>query len=100
MREATANEMADVLCYLLNLSNVLGIDLSDVLRAKMVKKRRIRRSNIGASTKFDRVCVCVGLHIPSVPPQRRTGGPSLLPTTDRKVRPSATTDRKVRPTKD
>ena len=36
-REAIADEMADVLCYLLNLSNVIGIDLSDALRAKMVK---------------------------------------------------------------
>src|SRR5476649_444723 len=34
-REAIADEMADVACYLLNLSNVLGIDLSDALRAKM-----------------------------------------------------------------
>jgi dCTP diphosphatase len=29
--------MADVFCYLLNLSNVIGIDLSEALRAKMVK---------------------------------------------------------------
>jgi NTP pyrophosphatase (non-canonical NTP hydrolase) len=36
-REAIADEMADVFCYLLNLSNVIGIDLSEVLRAKMVK---------------------------------------------------------------
>jgi dCTP diphosphatase len=36
-REAIADEMADVACYLLNLSNVLGIDLSDALRAKIVK---------------------------------------------------------------
>ena len=36
-REAIADEMADVLCYLLNLSNVVGIDLSEALRAKMVK---------------------------------------------------------------
>ena len=36
-REAIAEEMADVLCYLLNLSNVIGIDLSEALRAKMVK---------------------------------------------------------------
>ena len=28
-REAIADEMADVFCYLLNLSNVLGIDLSE-----------------------------------------------------------------------
>jgi NTP pyrophosphatase (non-canonical NTP hydrolase) len=37
MREAVADEMADVACYLLNLSNVLGIDLSDAIRAKLVK---------------------------------------------------------------
>ena len=36
-REAIADEMADVFCYLLNLSNVIGIDLSDALRAKLVK---------------------------------------------------------------
>ena len=36
-REAVADEMADVACYLLNLSNVLGIDLSDAVRAKLVK---------------------------------------------------------------
>ena len=37
LREAIADEMADVFCYLLNLSNVIGIDLSEALRAKMVK---------------------------------------------------------------
>src|ERR1700680_1339787 len=36
-REAIADEMADVFCYLLNLSNVLGIDLSEALRKKIVK---------------------------------------------------------------
>jgi NTP pyrophosphatase (non-canonical NTP hydrolase) len=36
-REAIADEMADVFCYLLNLSNVIGIDLSEALRTKMVK---------------------------------------------------------------
>lgn len=36
-REAIADEMADVFCYLLNLSNVLGIDLSEALKAKLVK---------------------------------------------------------------
>jgi NTP pyrophosphatase (non-canonical NTP hydrolase) len=36
-REAIADEMADVFCYLLNLSNVIGVDLSDALRAKLVK---------------------------------------------------------------
>jgi NTP pyrophosphatase (non-canonical NTP hydrolase) len=32
-----ADEMADVACYLLNLSNVLGIDLSDAIVAKIAK---------------------------------------------------------------
>ena len=36
-REAIADEMADVFCYLLNMSNVLNIDLSDALRSKLVK---------------------------------------------------------------
>ena len=36
-REAIADEMADVFCYLLNLSNVIGIDLSTALRAKLLK---------------------------------------------------------------
>ena len=36
-REAIGDEMADVFCYLLNLSNVIGIDLSEALRAKVVK---------------------------------------------------------------
>lgn len=36
-REAIADEMADVFCYLLNLSNVIGIDLSEALQTKMVK---------------------------------------------------------------
>ena len=36
-RQAIADEMADVFCYLLNLSNVIGIDLSEALRAKIVK---------------------------------------------------------------
>lgn len=36
-REAIADEMADIACYLVNLSNVLGIDLSEALRAKMLK---------------------------------------------------------------
>src|SRR5437588_10652062 len=34
---AIADEMADVACYLLALSNTLGIDLSDAVRAKLVK---------------------------------------------------------------
>ena len=36
-REAIADEMADVTCYLLNLSNVLGIDLSEAIVAKIAK---------------------------------------------------------------
>ncbi|MBI3822337.1 MAG: nucleotide pyrophosphohydrolase [Planctomycetes bacterium] len=36
-RSAIADEMADVFCYLLNLSNVIGIDLSEALRAKLIK---------------------------------------------------------------
>ena len=32
-----ADEMADVACYLLALANTLGIDLSDAVRAKLVK---------------------------------------------------------------
>lgn len=35
-REAVADELADVLCHLLNLSIALGIDLSDALTAKLV----------------------------------------------------------------
>lgn len=34
---AVADEVADVACYVLNLANVLGIDLSDAIAAKMVK---------------------------------------------------------------
>jgi dCTP diphosphatase len=36
-REAIADELADVLAHLLNLSLATGIDLSEALRAKMVK---------------------------------------------------------------
>ncbi len=32
-----ADEMADVACYLLALSNTLGIDLSDAIQRKLVK---------------------------------------------------------------
>lgn len=39
-REAIADEMADVFCYLLAMSNVIGLDLGDALRAKMVKNIR------------------------------------------------------------
>jgi NTP pyrophosphatase (non-canonical NTP hydrolase) len=34
---AIADEMADVACYLLTLSNVLGIDLSDAIVTKIAK---------------------------------------------------------------
>jgi dCTP diphosphatase len=34
---AVAEEVADVACHLMNLVNALGIDLSDVIAAKMVK---------------------------------------------------------------
>ena len=36
-RGAVADEMADVACYLLALSNSLGIDLSEAVFAKLVK---------------------------------------------------------------
>ncbi len=36
-RSAIADEMADVAGHLLNLSNVLGIDLSDAILAKLAK---------------------------------------------------------------
>jgi NTP pyrophosphatase (non-canonical NTP hydrolase) len=36
-RAAVADELADVACHLLNLSNVLGIDLSEAIAAKMAK---------------------------------------------------------------
>lgn len=36
-REQVADEMADVACYLLNLSLTLGIDLSDAIVAKIAK---------------------------------------------------------------
>lgn len=36
-REAVADELADVFTYLLNLSMVLGIDLSEAFRRKVVK---------------------------------------------------------------
>lgn len=39
-REAIADEMADVFCYLLAMSNVIGIELSEALRAKMVKNAK------------------------------------------------------------
>ena len=36
-RKEITDEMADVACYLLNLSNVLGIDLSEAIVAKIAK---------------------------------------------------------------
>lgn len=36
-RGAVADEMADVACYLLALSNTLGIDLSEAIAAKLAK---------------------------------------------------------------
>jgi dCTP diphosphatase len=36
-RTAIADEMADVACYLLALSNTLGIDLSEAITAKLAK---------------------------------------------------------------
>ena len=36
-REAIAEELADVLAHVMNFSLATGIDLSDALRAKMVK---------------------------------------------------------------
>lgn len=36
-RREIADEMADVCCYLLSLANVLQIDLSDAVAAKLVK---------------------------------------------------------------
>jgi NTP pyrophosphatase (non-canonical NTP hydrolase) len=39
-RGEIADELADVASQVLNLSNVLGIDLSDAIEAKMVKNAR------------------------------------------------------------
>src|SRR4029077_3508845 len=36
-RSEIADEMADVCCYLLSLANVLGLDLSEAVLAKLVK---------------------------------------------------------------
>ena len=36
-REAIADEIADVACYLLAMSNTLGIDLSEAILAKLAK---------------------------------------------------------------
>lgn len=38
-RAAAGEELADVLCYLLALANQLGLDVSQTMRAKMVKNR-------------------------------------------------------------
>jgi NTP pyrophosphatase (non-canonical NTP hydrolase) len=39
-REAIADEMADVCCYLLSLANALDLDLSSAVRSKLVKNAR------------------------------------------------------------
>ena len=39
-RGEVADEMADVACYLLALSNTLGIDLSEAIVAKLAKNER------------------------------------------------------------
>ena len=36
-RQEVADELADVACYLLNFANVLDIDLSEAIRAKLIK---------------------------------------------------------------
>lgn len=38
-RAAAGEELADVLCYVLALANELSLDVSDTLRAKMIKNR-------------------------------------------------------------
>lgn len=38
--QAAGEEVADVLCYLLGMANQLDLDLSEALRAKMVKNRK------------------------------------------------------------
>ncbi|MBS0264046.1 MAG: nucleotide pyrophosphohydrolase [Planctomycetes bacterium] len=39
-REAVADEIADVCCYLLSLVNALNLDLTDAVLAKLVKNAR------------------------------------------------------------
>jgi dCTP diphosphatase len=39
-RAAVGEELADVLCYALAMANVLGLDLSTVIRDKMAKNER------------------------------------------------------------
>jgi len=39
-QEAIRDELADVMCYALALSNVLGIDLSEAIRSKLEKNAR------------------------------------------------------------
>ena len=36
-KQEIADELADVACHVFNLSNALGIDLSEAVRAKMIK---------------------------------------------------------------
>jgi NTP pyrophosphatase (non-canonical NTP hydrolase) len=38
-RTRLAEELADVLCYALSLANATGLDLSEAIRAKLVKNR-------------------------------------------------------------
>src|SRR5262245_15672228 len=37
---AVGEELADIACHVLNLSNVLGLDLSDTIQAKVAKNAR------------------------------------------------------------
>lgn len=39
-RQAIGEELADVACYLMNLSDTLGIDLSEAMADKMIKNAR------------------------------------------------------------
>ncbi len=39
-KQGIAEEMSDVFCYLMALSNVLGIDMSHAFAAKMIKNRQ------------------------------------------------------------
>ena len=39
-RAAAGEELADVLCYALALANELGLDVSQAMRAKMIKNRQ------------------------------------------------------------
>lgn len=39
LRGQISDEMADIACFLLAMANVMGIELSDAIRQKMVKNR-------------------------------------------------------------